>query len=377
METFGLNRINRFVLKKQHLSEDSKIDDIVRITRDIGGLNGMRGTPPYLSLYVRSKNFEKDDLAVELSKKRSLARLRYVRNMVWILPKEFIPVAFAATNRMSGATAEKYSRYLGITPGYYRWISSKILKVLKGRGLTAKEIRKKLRLSVNITTVLNLMCDKGLLIRGLPRGDWKSTQYAYYLFKDYYPDLDLAAYDEDEARGHVIRQYISSFGPVTEDDIAWWTGFPLNLVRRILKNLSGELSSIEVQELGEGFYLLSSDLVALKSSKRQDRPDINILPGLDPYLMGYINRRRYIESRQNDRVFGQSGKAFSAILVDGRVAGVWDWDETEVKLFIFNEVDGNVYEEIRKKAADIGHFIAERQVDVKVNDSTLRRSTWF
>ena len=199
METIGLDRINHFVLKKQHLSEDSKIDDIVQITRDIAGLHGTSGTGPYLSLFARSKNFKKNDLAFELSKKKSLARLRYVRNTIYVLPQEFIPVAFAATSRMSGGTAERYSKYLGITPGYYERTANKILKVLKGRGLTAKEIRKKLKLSVNITPIVNLMCDKGLLVRGLPREGWKSTQHSYYLFGDYYPGLDLAAYDEEEA----------------------------------------------------------------------------------------------------------------------------------------------------------------------------------
>jgi hypothetical protein len=369
METIGLERINRFLLKKQHLSKDSKIEDIVQITKDIGGLHGTSGTGPYLSLLARSRNFKKEDLKVELFKKKSLARLRYVRNTIYVLPREFIPVAFAATSRMSGGTAERYSKYLGITPGYYQRISSKILKVLRGRGLAAPEIRRKLRLSVNISPIVNLMCDKGLLIRGFPRESWKSTLHTYYVFGDYYPELDLAAYNEEKAREIVIRQYMSSFGPVCEQDIAWWTGFPLTQVRGVLEHLSDEIVPIEIQDLGGGFYMFSSELEALKSSERQERSEVNFLPGLDPYLMGYKNRQRYLDSSHYNWVFDRSGNAASTILVDGRIAGVWDLGETVVKIFIFDKVDEDVIKEIYSKAVDMGAFISERPVHVEMCDS--------
>ncbi|NJD54064.1 MAG: hypothetical protein FIB07_14495 [Candidatus Methanoperedens sp.] len=45
----NMDRINRFVLKKQHLADDSKIDDIVQVVRDIGGLHAQVPQTPYLS----------------------------------------------------------------------------------------------------------------------------------------------------------------------------------------------------------------------------------------------------------------------------------------------------------------------------------------
>jgi hypothetical protein len=369
METIDLGIVNRFLLKKQHLSEDSKIDDIVQITKDIGGLHGSSGTGPYLSLFARSRNFKKEDLAVELSKKKSLARFRYVRNTIYILPKEFIPVAFAATSRMSGGMAERYRKNLGITPGYYQRTSSKILKVLRGRGLPAKEIKKKLRLSINISPIVNLMCDKGLLVRGFPWEGWKSTLLTYYVFGDYYPGLDMAAFDEEEAREIVIRQYIASFGPVTEQDITWWTGFPLSQVRRGLEHLADEISPVEVQGLGEDFFLISSCLDELETLEEKEKSDVNFLPALDPYLMGYKNRARYLDSSHYNQIFDRSGNATSTVLVDGQVVGVWDLDETVVKIFIFEELGEAVVEEIHSKAADAGTFLTERKVRIKRYDS--------
>ncbi len=371
MEKVSLSRVNQFVLKKQHLADESKIEDIVQIAKDIGGLHGTSATGPYLSLFARSNSFRRDNLSFEMSKKKSLSRIRYVRNTVYILPKQFIPVAYAATSQKAEVTSERFSKSLGITPTQYTRMANKILKILKGRGLTTREIKKKLWISTNIGPVVNLMCDRGLLMRSLPREGWKSTQYAYYLFKDYYPDLNLSAYGEEDAREMVVEQYLLSFGPVTEQDIVWWTGFTKTQVREILKGLGGKVSSIAIPELTGGFFVHSSQLESLKSVDAPKSPVINILPALDPYLMGYKDRERYCYPRHLKMIFDRSGNATSTILVDGRVVGIWDFDEPLVKMYLFADMERAVCDSILSIAGDVGMFIADKPVRVKVCDSMV------
>jgi hypothetical protein len=371
METFRLNTVNRFVLKKQHLDDESKINDVVQIAKDIGGLHGTTATGPYLSLFARSNSFKKDDLAVEMSKKKSLARIRYVRNTIYILPKDFIPVAYAATSLMAEVTAARFSKYLGITPTHYGRISNKIQKLLRGRGLTTKEIKKKLRTATNIAPIVNLMCDKGILVRSLPREGWKSTQHAYFLFEDYYPDLDLSTYDEKEARRKIVEQYILSFGPVNEQDIAWWTGFPKTQVKEILEDLGDELSSVEIPELESSYLFHSSEKESLQSYGAAKHPVVNVLPALDPYIMGYKDRERYLHPKHCKMIFDRSGNATAAILVDGRIVGIWDLEEPLVKIFYLTDVEKEVRKKIRSKVSDVGKFIAEKPVQVKECDSMV------
>lgn len=371
MKKSSLAKVNHFVLKKQHLADGSKISDVVRIAGNIGGLHGTTATGPYLSLYARSPSFAKAELAVVMSQKKSLARIRYVRNTIYILPKEFIPVAYAGTGQMAEVTASQFSKYMGFTPTQYARFSNKILKILKGRGLTTREIKQKLRTAANIGPVVNLMCDKGLLIRGLPREGWKSTQHAYYLFKDYYPDLDLTALDQNEARRKIVRQYISSFGPVNEKDIAWWTGFPLTQVKEILESLGPELSSIAIPELDLGCFIFSSELDALKSVEPPGHPVVSVLPALDPYIMGYRYRDRYRHPKHDKMIFDRSGNATSIVLVDGRIAGIWDLEETMAKVFYLTDVGKDVHRKIRAKIADVGKFIEEKPVNVKVCQSMV------
>lgn len=371
MESISLAQVNHFVLKKQHLADESKIEDVVRIAKDIGGLHGTSATGPYLSLFARSNSFQREDLAVAMSQKKSLARIRYVRNTIYILPKEFIPVVYAATSQMAELTAERFSKYLGITPTQYARISNKILKILRGRGLTTREIKKKLRIAAHIAPVVNLMCDKGLLVRSLPREGWKSTQHAYFLFEDYYPDLDLSAYNEKEARKIIVRQYILSFGPVSEQDIVWWTGFPKSQVMEILGEWGEDVASVEIPELKGDYIILASELQDLKSVKSPEHPDINILPGLDPYLMGYKNRERYLHPKHHKMIFDRSGNATSTILVDGKVAGIWDFEEPLVKIFYLKDVGKDIGKKVRSKASDMGKFISGKPVQVKACGSMV------
>ena len=62
MQTFNLFQINRLVLKKHHLTEITKIDDILQITEDLCGLHSTDLKTSYMSLFVRTQGFKKKDL---------------------------------------------------------------------------------------------------------------------------------------------------------------------------------------------------------------------------------------------------------------------------------------------------------------------------
>jgi hypothetical protein len=371
MVEVSLDRANHYVLQKQHLTPDSKINDIVQIVTDIGGLHASSAVGPYLSLFARTERFEKADLSKELSHRKSLARVRYVRNTVYILPKDFIPLAFAATSRMAGAMSERHYKYFGFTPRDYDRISGKILNILKGRGLSTKEIKGKLRTSRNIAPLVNLMCDRGLLVRGLPKQGWKSILHTYFRFEDYYPDLNLMDISEEAAREAVIKQYLASFGPVTEGDITWWTGFPIKQVRKALKKFEREITSVKISGLNGCFFLLSSEQEPLRSLEFPRIPVVNLLPYLDPYLMGYKHRKRCLDPQQSKIIFDSSGNASSSVLVDGQIVGVWDFDEFWIKVYLFKELGEKIIDAVYSRASEIGAFIADRIVPVKRCDSVV------
>ena len=361
-----LNRVNDLVLHKQHLTADSKIHDIIETVEDVGGLHATSPATPYLSLFARMRNFEKESLDEELHMKRNLGKIRCMRGTLYVLTKEMIPIAYAATRKKLEAATKKYAEFRGVSQEKYREVSRSIMRILAGKEMSASEIRKKLKTRLDVSATLYLMCDQGLLVRTKPD--------KYALFREYFPRMNLAGISEAEARTSLVRHYLSSFGPATENDIAWWSGRGTRAVRKELDKLQGEIVVVGISDLSGDFVTLKTDENVLRRMKPPPRRTVNFLPSLDPYLMGYKGRQRYISREHYDKVFDRSGNATSTILVDGRVVGVWDLErdrESSVKIFLFEEPERNLLREIYLEAQEIGTFMTGKEVQITECDSMV------
>ena len=370
-----LNSVNRFRLHKQHLTDESQTEDIVQTVRDVYGLHATNATTPYLSLFARASNFTRDKLDKELYVKRTLGKIRCVRTTVHVLPRETIPIAFAATKSIVEPNSEDFLRYTGaVTKDQYEEASRAILDMIKGRGMSTMQIKKHLGTKLNVSPIVNLMCDQGLLMRGRSDKGWKSNTHTYCLFSDYFPGIDLNEVDPAQARETTVRQYLAAYGPATVKDISWWSGFTMTEVRRILQSLARETAEAEIPELKGTYVMLAADMAALEWFKPPSQPVVNLLPGLDPYLMGYKERERYLDYKHYEMVFDRSGNSTSTILVDARVAGIWDFSvepKPTVKVFLFRKLEKNVLREVESRVRAMGRFIADKPVAIEMCDQMV------
>jgi len=161
---------------------------------------------------------------------------------------------------------------------------------------------------------------------------------------------------------------VASFGPVTVTDASWWTGFTKTEVKHILKDLKDDMTSLEISGFEGEYILLAADKKRLESTSVPEKPLINFMPLLDPYLMGYKERKRYLVPELQIKVFDRSGNVTSTVLKDGRIVGVWDFDEEKdpaVKILLFEKAEPNVLREIYSRAKKIGEFISGEEVRIK------------
>jgi hypothetical protein len=367
-----LNSANKFLLHKQHLTDEAKDADIVQIVRDIYGLHATNATTPYVSLFARARDFTRNKLDDELYVKRTLGKIRCVRTTVHVLPRETIPIAFAATKGMVEPNSEGFLRYTGgVTERQYEDTSREILRILKGKGMSTLQIKKEQGTRLNISIIVNLMCDQGLLMRGQSDKGWKSNAHTYYRFSDYFPGMDLNAVEPSQARERTVRQYLAGYGPATVKDISWWSGFTMTEVRRILHMLAREVAEVEIPELRGTYVMLAEDLAALERARPSGQLAVNLLPALDPYLMGHKEREHYLDYQYYEMVFDRSGNSTSTIMIDGRVAGVWDFSDKPgptVKVFLFHKLEKKALRMVESRARAIGRFIADKAVAVEMCD---------
>jgi len=368
IKTYDLRQVNRFVLEKHHLTDESKINHINQIVEDIGGLHATHPMSPYLSLFVRTRDFKREDLDEALYEERVLGKVRYARKTVYVIPKEWIPGVFSATRKMLDQRLGPYLEYLELSRKDFIGISGSIMKTVAGKKMTTKEIKKELQVDQNISAVVNLMCDQGMLIRGSPVKGWRSNLHTYHLFQEYFPGMDLNAVDEAEAKKSMIKKYLASFGPVTVTDASWWSGFTKTEVRNALEDFKEEILYLKISGLEGNYVMLASDAERLESSQVYDNPSVSFLPLLDPYLMGYKDRERYLAQEHYTKIFDRSGNVTSTILLNGKIIGVWDFSEEKipaVKIFLFEKVRTTFSKEIHSHAEKIGKFISGNEVKIK------------
>ncbi len=194
------------------------------------------------------RGFSRERLDEALFERKSLGRIRCMRNTVYILPLDLLPAAFAATRRMTELNAERFCKSQGVTVRQFTEISRKIEEVLEGGGMTVKEIKVRLGGIAHLSSIVNLMCDRGLLVRGRPAGGWRSNLHTYHLWGEWFPDVDLFSVGAEEAEEALLRLYLSALGPVTVDDAAWWTGLPKGVIRRSVERLAGEVTTASLPE---------------------------------------------------------------------------------------------------------------------------------
>jgi hypothetical protein len=365
-KSLDLDAVRQHVLRRQHLAGSTAPDSLVQVARDIGGLHASGPTTPYLSLFSRVPGFSRDQLDEELYIKKNLVRIRCMRDTLYILPRTSVPAAFAATQRLTGPNAERFCRHRGVDEAECKRAIPLIAGLVKDGGKTTAELKAALEPATGISALLTLMCDRGILARGKPP-NWRSNAYRYYLFSEYLPGLRLDRLEEHEAIGQLISFYLAAFGPVTIDDIAWWTGLGKKVVTDMLEQLP--VTYCAISGMDGDFVMLRSEMKWLAGMQDSSKQTISFLPCLDPYIMGYKQRDRYMDLEKYNNVFDRSGNAAPTILAGGRIAGIWDFAPDEgpvLKYYIFDRAGLETQmPEIARKAAAIGAFIAGSPVRLK------------
>ncbi len=327
--TLTRNQVNAYQWQKQGLSGRF---------RDAGHLCnsqiGLYGAPPtcYLTFLARLPDFRLHILDQALQTDRSMARLRAMRNTLFLLPTSWIPIVFQATKDANVPAFRRMVLGSGLSVKNYDRLSAQILEAVQPGPRTVAEIKKSLPpqrgpIDSVFSFVIALLCSEGRLIRASTRGGWRSNLFSYAAFEHWLPAVKLNAVTPEEARLALGRLYFASYGPATAADFQWWAGIRKADLQATMTRLETELVRVTI----EGFP--SDALIHPEAAQRirelPDRPPrgMVLLPVWDAYLMAYRHRDRYLPPGRSGWIYDSGGNATSAILVDGEVAGVWDFEE--------------------------------------------------
>jgi hypothetical protein len=371
-------------LARQHLRDDAPATSVVQTARDLVGLHATGAPNPYLQLFTRMPGFTRAALDHELYERRSLARVRCMRGTLFLLPLDLLPLAWAATRELVLGPSTKYLTAQGLTRrSYERW-ASLVDAVLAGRALSAVQIRAELGAGrdVALPAVLNQMCDEGQLLRDRPVAGWRDAHSTYRRLAEALPQVRLDDLDPAQAAALLIERYVARYGPVTLDDIAWWTGLGIRRCRDAVEELGTQITPVHLPEWDGEHWVLRADLDRIRCATRPTRTQVSLLAALDPYTMGFRRRARLLNPDRQDFIYDWGGNATSVALVDGQVAGVWDvlTPRGEMGFFPFDTLTSAVTNRVEAELARLGSFFTGTTAEVRwvgqMVPLTDRRAGW-
>jgi hypothetical protein len=221
----------------------------------------------------------------------------------------------------------------------------------------------------NVALILRWLVAKGMLsaspaeIKDLPgfanlAGPTK--EFLYAPLTAWYPELDLStAPSEAEAQAALAHAYLAAFGPASEADISFWTGFGKSETARAVGALAAKTTLVLVVGIPGMLLLLKAQAEALQAAQPPAQPVINILPADDPFTTAHrASRSRYFSDQKLQRhIFSSTGAAEPVIAVNGQIVGTWAWAGSQLTWRLLAEIDPALLPLIQTEIEHIGAFI--------------------
>ena len=138
------------------------------------------------------------------------------------------------------------------------------------------------------------------------------------------PEL-FALLGGETAMAFLVRRYLAAFGPATRADAAQWTGLAVVTLEPAFELL--QLRRFRDEE-GRELYDLPRAPLPPASTPAPPR----FLPMWDSTLLAHSDRTRILPEAYRKIVIRKSGDVRRTFLVDGFVAGLWDFDDGRVRL---------------------------------------------
>ncbi len=327
----------------------------------------------YLSVWARCQGFDRRDLERALYEERSLLRFYGMRRTLWVIDRELAPLVHNSSTRAIGEKEWKRSVRIieegGVAEDGDAWLEHVIpltLAAIRERGeALARDLSSDVpELAEQITfynkagrvmgttgmttrTLFQLALESRV-IRARPAGTWVSSQYRW-ADMEYWLGGPLPDLDREDAAKELLGRWLRRFGPATETDIRWWTGWTAALTRRALAGLGAETVEIE----GGTAHVHPQDLAEVEAPPGW----VALLPSLDPTTMGWKDRRWFMGDLEPE-LFDRNGNAGPTVWVEGNVVGGWaQTGDGEIVFELLRPVSDDDRDRIRELALDLQQWL--------------------
>ena len=373
MHTIDVAERRARLVARQRLSPESRTDSALDAARSVVVLHSTDPVTVFLSIHARA-DVDPTGIEHELYEERALVRMLGMRRTLFVVPRELVPVVQAACTRTIAARErrrlEKMISDSDVSTRPKPWLTRALAsarKALEERGeaftsdLTKNVpvLAKRLRFGVGSrfeatqsvgSRVLPQLAMEGRIVRGRPRGSWVSGQYRWVPIETWLGGR-IPAMEQEKAQGELLRHWLAAFGPATETDIRWWTGWTAREARAALAAVPHAVVDLG----GAGGFVLADDLEPAETLE----PSAALLPTLDPTTMGWKERDWYLGEHAS-LLFDSNGNAGPTVWWDGRVVGGWSQRrDGEIVFRLLEDVGREAVQAVEAEAARVAAWLGD------------------
>ncbi len=356
-DSVSSREIALFRLTRHHLL-GARRSTAVAIASDVCGVQAQFMSAACLQLWARNHGITRSHIETALWQQRSLVRVSLMRQTLHLVPADQFPVYIAAVRNSRVAAVLRIMARFKISREEAGDFTGLIMDALSSRPLSHAAIRAAVRPKVSkrvrawmdkVSSIVRLPVVEGLICYSPSEGN-----EATFIRVDQWLGKQAAVSDE-KARMELMRRYLRAYGPATLTDFAHWSGMPAREVRLLPALLAAELAETRVEKTV--CFVLRKDVDALRAGM-EGQDCVRLLPHFDPYLLAHRAKDHLVEARHYKRVYRNQGWISPVVLINGTVAGVWEYKRQGSKLRVTIEPFGKLSRAARTAIAQEAEALA-------------------
>jgi len=329
--------LNRALLARQLLLERVPAP-LPRVLELMGCLQAQYAPSMYIGLWSRVEGFRREDLTRALEN-RTVVQGTLMRITIHLASAgDYWPLTLAVREARRAVWLRAF-RDLGGAGDFEE---------------SATAVRRRLRQGPIRRSELDLLGGKGRslgvglwvdLVRIPPSGTWERRRADLYGSAEDWLGPAPSALTAEEAARHLVRRYLTGFGPAAVADIADWGGLRKGAVAAVVERMGLPRFLAE-----DGQILV--DLPGAPLPDPATPAPVRFLPTWDAMLLVHARRKAVLAEEHRSLVFNtRTPHSVNTFLVDGAVAGTWRYDKKRVEVQPFAPLAPRVRREVDEEAA--------------------------
>ena len=316
---------------------------VARALERVAGLQMQYAPSGYVGLWTRLAGFERDDLTKALER-RSAVQGTLMRTTIHLVSARDFPLFSVAVRDA------RREQWLSVRRGE---VDARRLQASARRieALLTDGPRHRDELFDHVGSDSMAWNGVGVfvnLVRAPPSGTWEHRRADIFALTDKW--LGASSVTHEDGVDHLVRRYLSAFGPARPHDVAGWAGLPLPTVTDALARL--KLRRFRDESGRELVDVLRAPL------PDADTPaPVRFLPTWDSTLLVHARRTGILPEVFRPRIFtSKIPHSRGTFLVDGAVAGTWRPERGRIVTTPFKRMPRDVKRELDDEAERLAEF---------------------